>query len=97
MSGALDNKVTIVPPKLCRNICSRHEHCQAYQDYFNFKLITLLVQNINLANLSDIRINQLKALPIQFNSFLLYKNFDISTFVSAQFIQFFYSWKDLKL
>ena len=74
MSEALDNKVTIFPPKLCRNICSRHEHSALsrynsnyhfltgfmYQDYFNFKLITLLAQDINLSNLSDIKINQLK-------------------------------------
>ena len=63
MSGALDNKVTIYPPKLCRIFAADTSIVKLYQDYFNFKLITLPAQNINLGNLSDIRINQLQALP----------------------------------
>ena len=43
-----------------------------YQHYFNLKLITLPAQNINLANLSDIKINQLQGLSgtIYFSSAL---------------------------
>ena len=60
-----------------------------YQDYFNFKLITLPAQNINLGNLSDIRINQLQALPSP-NPVLLYKRFliypkDLKIFLLMEF------------